>query len=322
MLQPHHALRRASRLFYLDKKSKHSSMGILSTTGKQGGRLRRLPWQGSRSNSLRTIIGLAALARSGKDTVASMLLTQAEVAAFALADPLKVGCQALFGLSDEQTWDDTLKEQKIDRWNRSPREFFQQVGTEWMRNHNPDHWLQRADREINPPRDDSAWSGTANLSAADAPLRLAAQAFFDFSDAQIWDAGHYSQIDPSWNISPQDAVALIERHALAFDPDYTAKRAQLPLTPLKRRPPLPASASTIIIKDIRFENEAQYLREHHGVIWHITRPNLQRVNAHSSELGVARQPGDVLIVNDGSLEQLQAVVMQAWQHHQTTQQAH
>ncbi len=271
---------------------------------------------------MRTIIGLAALARSGKDTVASMLLAQAEIAAFALADPLKVGCQALFGLSDEQTWDDTLKERRIDLWNRSPREFFQQVGTEWMRNHNPDHWLQRADREINPPLDDSAWSGNADLSAADAPFRLAAQAFFDFSDAQTWDAERHSQIDPSWNISPRDAVALIERHARAFDPDYAVKRAQLPLTPLKRRPPLPANASTIIIKDIRFENEARYLREHHGVIWHITRPNLQRVNAHSSELGVARQPEDVLIVNDGSLEQLQVTVMQAWQRHKTAQQAH
>ena len=51
---------------------------------------------------MRTIIGLAALARSGKDTVASMLLKLPGVAAFALADPLKVGCQALFGLTDEE----------------------------------------------------------------------------------------------------------------------------------------------------------------------------------------------------------------------------
>ncbi|MER2298532.1 MAG: deoxynucleotide monophosphate kinase, partial [Pseudomonas sp.] len=46
-----------------------------------------------------TIIGLAAVARSGKDTVASMLLEHPEVAAYALADPLKLGCQALFGLT-------------------------------------------------------------------------------------------------------------------------------------------------------------------------------------------------------------------------------
>ena len=60
---------------------------------------------------MRTIIGLAALARSGKDTVASMLLSIPGVAAFALADPLKLGCQALFGLTDAEAWQDDIKEE-------------------------------------------------------------------------------------------------------------------------------------------------------------------------------------------------------------------
>ena len=98
---------------------------------------------------MKTIIGLAALARSGKDTVAGMLLQHRNVAAFALADPLKSGCQALFGLSSEEAWCDTIKEEVIEPWGLSPRQMFQTVGTEWMRNHNPEHWLMRADKQLN-----------------------------------------------------------------------------------------------------------------------------------------------------------------------------
>ena len=144
---------------------------------------------------MRTIIGLAALARSGKDTVASMLLSIPGVAAFALADPLKMGCQALFGLTDAEAWQDDIKEETIELWGRSPRAFFQTVGTEWMRHHNAEHWLMRAAREINPPERPQSPAAPADLGAPDAPFLLAAQAIFDFSDGQIWNSELYTTLD-------------------------------------------------------------------------------------------------------------------------------
>lgn len=264
---------------------------------------------------MRTIIGLAALARSGKDTVASMLLNLPGVAAFALADPLKVGCQALFGLTDEETWQDDLKETSIELWTKSPREFFQTVGTEWMRHHNADHWLMRADREINPPSRPSTPPPLIDLSSPDAPFRLAAQAFFDFSDDQIWNPTSAKICDAYWGLSSADAVALLERHAYDLYPDFDKLRSQRPVSQPPRRDQIPADAKTIIIKDIRFENEAAFLRSHNGVIWHISRPNLQKVNAHSSELGVAHATGDLRLINHGTLEDLQALVAEAWSYH-------
>ena len=264
---------------------------------------------------MRTIIGLAALARSGKDTVASMLLKLPGVAAFALADPLKVGCQALFGLTDDETWQDDLKETTIELWAKSPREFFQTVGTEWMRHHNADHWLMRADREINPPSRLLTSSAPINLSSPDTPFKLAAQAFFDFSDDQIWNPASATACDAYWGLSPADAVALLKRYAYDLFPDFDTLRSQRPVTKLASRGQVPADAHTIIIKDIRFENEAAFLRSHNGEIWHISRPNLQKVNAHSSELGVATATGDLRLVNDGTLEDLQALVGKAWSSH-------
>lgn len=267
---------------------------------------------------MRTIIGLAALARSGKDTVASMLLNLPGVAAFALADPLKVGCQALFGLTDEETWQDDLKETTIKLWAKSPREFFQTVGTEWMRHHNADHWLMRADREINPserPAVPSTSSALANLNAPDAPFKLAAQAFFDFSDDQIWKPTSATTCDAYWGLSPADAVALLKRHTYDLYPDFDTLRSQRPVSQPMRRDQIPADAKTIILKDIRFENEAAFLRSHNGEIWHISRPNLQKVNAHSSELGVVQATGDLRLFNNGTLEDLQALVAEAWSAH-------
>ncbi|SDB28771.1 hypothetical protein SAMN03159382_02449 [Pseudomonas sp. NFACC23-1] len=277
---------------------------------------------------MRSIIGLAALARSGKDTVASMLLAYPGVAAFALADPLKVGCQALFGLTDEETWSDDQKEKSIELWGRSPREFFQTVGTEWMRNHNPDHWLVRADREINPPASHvNATTAEAKTTTdqkakteqkPDAPFIFATKAFFDFTDDQLWNPASAVIQDATWGLSPAEAVDLIKRLAYAMYPDYDTRRAQRAVEPLKPRGQIPASATTVIFKDIRFENEAAFLRSHHGKIWHITRPNLQKVNAHSSEHGIAQAAGDINIVNDGSLEDLKACVEHAWHAHLAT----
>ncbi|MCW2293107.1 hypothetical protein M2262_003157 [Pseudomonas sp. BIGb0408] len=270
---------------------------------------------------MRTIIGLAALARSGKDTAASMLLAHQGVAAFALADPLKVGCQALFGLTDDETWLDTQKEKTIELWGRSPREFFQTVGTEWMRNHNADHWLMRAAREINPPSSQVSETSTSSPSkplapgAPDAPFSLAAQAFFDFADEQmIGDA--YDTLDAYWGLSPAQAVSLLKTLTLRMYPDFEERRVIRRLEPLKRREQVPMTAHTIVIKDIRFENEAAFLRAHNGQIWHIKRPDLQAVKAHSSELGIEQASADVLIVNDGSLEVLRTRIEHAWAQQQ------
>lgn len=270
---------------------------------------------------MRTMIGLAALARSGKDTVASILLTYPGVAAFALADPLKVGCQALFGLTDEETWRDDLKEKTIELWGRSPREFFQTVGTEWMRHHNADHWLMRADREINPPAGTKNPPFPANLASPDAPFALAAQAFFDFTNDQVWNRASATIKDEAWGLTPHEAIELLKRHAYAMFPDYDLRRAARQTTLLKPRGQVPRTAKTIIFKDIRFENEAAFLRAHHGEIWHITRPNLLKVKAHSSEHGISQAPEDILLENNGSLEDLKALVEHVWDEY-TVRTAH
>jgi len=262
---------------------------------------------------MRTIIGLAALARSGKDTVASMLLKHENVAAFALADPLKSGCQALFGLSSDEAWSDAIKEEVIDLWSLSPRQMFQMLGTEWMRHHNPEHWLMRADKQLNHPHIDlTPPPSDEYLSHSEAPIRLTAQAFFGFTNAQTWEPYEQGAVDQYWSITPNEAFKLIKNLTLQYFPNYTNVRAKRPVGPLETKQLNLEGKSVFIIKDIRYENEAYFWRSHNGVIWHIHRKDALKVASHSSEEGVQQKPLDLLIVNDGSLEELQANVDHAW----------
>ncbi|WP_430491712.1 deoxynucleotide monophosphate kinase [Pseudomonas fulva] len=266
---------------------------------------------------MKRVVGLAAKARSGKDTGAAMLLQHPEVTAYALADPLKRGCQALFNLSDSQTWDDNLKEIKVGAWGVSPREFFQRVGTEWMRGHNPIHWLMRADREIYSPVTISPLQPD-QLAHPDLPFILAAQAFFNLNSNQCWDAMEAQKNDPFWKLSPQDMVGLIKAKALQDFPDFEACRSVMPKQNLNESAFFHRAAldttnkQVIIIKDIRFENEAEYIRSIDGSIWHIVRDNAEPVKQHSSEHGIQIHPSDIVIHNNGTLDDYKAQLDAAW----------
>jgi len=64
----------------------------------------------------------------------------------------------------------------------------------------------------------------------------------------------------------------------------------------------------MIIPDVRFENEAAWVRSQGGTLIHVERPGSEKVAAHSSEAGVKFVEGDIKIVNGGTLEDLQRTV--------------
>jgi len=260
---------------------------------------------------LKKIIGLAAPARSGKDTVASLLRQHQQVISYALADPLKIGCQSLFGLTDAETWGDANKEKRIPLWQRSPRQLFQLTGTEWMRSYNSKHWLMRAEQQFNMP-DHLPVQTIPVLNDKRVPFKLAAQAFFGLSDDQTWDVTQTTVKNPFWGITPKQMFQLLESMTLNSFNDYFEQRSQRPIT-LSSRIITPLNTHQImVISDIRFENEANFVRQHQGQIWHIIRHNAKKVNDHSSERGVMIKEEDVIINNNSTLEILAQTVDQAW----------
>lgn len=61
-----------------------------------------------------------------------------------------------------------------------------------------------------------------------------------------------------------------------------------------------------VISDVRFENEAQWVRERGGVVVHLRRPDAATVNPHVSESGIAVHDNDIVLHNDNDLPYLHA----------------
>src|SRR5699024_8369515 len=47
-----------------------------------------------------------------------------------------------------------------------------------------------------------------------------------------------------------------------------------------------APDSLVVVSDVRFTSEAQWVRNLGGAVWHITRPGVGSLNPHSSEAGI------------------------------------
>lgn len=101
------------------------------------------------SNKLK-LIGLAGAAGCGKDTVAKFLCDTHEFRQIALAEPIRKGIAAMFGIPHEYLTDRALKEQPLDQLcGKSPRYAMQTLGTEWGRNQLClDVWLKVAQADI------------------------------------------------------------------------------------------------------------------------------------------------------------------------------
>lgn len=73
------------------------------------------------------------------------------------------------------------------------------------------------------------------------------------------------------------------------------------------------SAHTVCVPDVRFDNEADLIRELGGVIIHVQRKptaDMLAVPAHVSEVGITRTKGDIILRNDRGIEKMAQLAAQ------------
>ena len=70
-------------------------------------------------------------------------------------------------------------------------------------------------------------------------------------------------------------------------------------------------SARIVITDVRFENEADWVRSIGGNVWFIVRPNAGTSHKHSSESGIPACTEDSVIDNSAGIEYLPETVRQA-----------
>lgn len=103
----------------------------------------------------RKIIAFAGPKGSGKDTAAARLLTRNEIerAEFFVRTPFAYGvkeiCKMVFGLTNDEVEDSTLKETKLDRWPfETPRKLLQDIANHFRDEYSPDVWVKTWERRI------------------------------------------------------------------------------------------------------------------------------------------------------------------------------
>lgn len=64
------------------------------------------------------------------------------------------------------------------------------------------------------------------------------------------------------------------------------------------------TSKNYVVSDIRFPNEAGMIKDHNGLVWRITRPNVGPVNAHVSDKDMGNIKVDYTLNNDSDLESL------------------
>ena len=64
------------------------------------------------------------------------------------------------------------------------------------------------------------------------------------------------------------------------------------------------SADTLVFSDVRFENEANWIRSEGGQIWHLWREDVPEISPHVSELPLPIESGDQILINNGTLAEL------------------
>ena len=109
------------------------------------------------------------------------------------------------------------------------------------------------------------------------------------------------------------SVPRSPRRILQWWGDY--RRAQMPdYFVAKMATELSITHEPVVITDVRFPNEAAMVRQLGGQIWQIHRPSYEAGGTgHASDTDGSAFSPDRVVVNSGSLEDLRAAVLAAWE---------
>lgn len=147
------------------------------------------------------------------------------------------------------------------------------------------------------------------------PLKEALVHIFDFSREQLWGSQEQKEtVDPRWGISPRRAMEVVGTDLLQFDIHNHLKDGELPIDrriwvlrfkiwyekQIKLTPDM-----KLLLSDVRFNHEANIIRELGGEIWDVQRPNNPYKGEHLSETEQESIIADRTLLNSSSIVNLE-----------------
>lgn len=265
------------------------------------------------------IVGILGEAGSGKDTAGKMLVEHHGYYSLALADPIKVFCQWMFGWSAEQLWGPSELRNEPDHdlpFYRCPS-----CGFHW-----PDTAMAVVEAEMEKKdcficpicygqRVPDEWRSDLSPRFALQDLGTEWARYFNkrcHIDFAIKRAKLVTSMglpyDPLWHVIPREVLKqrLTER---------AYKDAQ-PRVMIDDKIGWSSSTNSVYISDCRFRNEVQLVQEAGGKVFRIYRDQREDntttgMPGHASEMEqreIADSEVDGIIHNHGTLEQLQETI--------------
>lgn len=141
------------------------------------------------------------------------------------------------------------------------------------------------------------------------PLKEACKILFNFTDEQV-NSDLKEVIDTKWSVTPRQALQYlgtdvfrndIKKILPDIDNNFWVKSLFVKYTNFREVD----NKTGIIISDVRFQNEIDYIHKNNGIIIKLTRPNNpSSLDAHESEKNIDNMNGDYTIINDGTIDDL------------------
>jgi len=143
------------------------------------------------------------------------------------------------------------------------------------------------------------------------PLKRAASEMFGIPFEDFCNDDTKEVVNEFWGFSPRQMAQLLgtEGGRELFRQDIWVKRAELELS-------LNQLHAGMVITDVRFPNEAQWIQDMGGTVIHIERPGADGIvgeASHASEAGFSDELKNHLVLNNGTLEELYTSVDQIFE---------
>lgn len=134
-------------------------------------------------------------------------------------------------------------------------------------------------------------------------LKSACVEIFGLSPEQVW-CDEKEEPDTYWNTTPRNLLQYFGTEVMreGFGKDIWIKSLGRSLDN-----DLPSKA---VITDVRFDNEAEFVRGRGGIIINVTRtngPSIATAN-HASEAGISPHLVDYTVTNDGTIDELRKAI--------------
>ena len=139
--------------------------------------------------------------------------------------------------------------------------------------------------------------GYATYSMA-TPLRAAVEAAFGLP-RNIWDRETKELVIPWIGASPRH---LLQTLGTEWGRDHVSPDVWIRVASRVHEVGSRGKAFRMVVPDIRYDNEAEWIRSKGGVVILVSRNNLPGVRPHASEAGVSDSLIDLRIVNDHDSE--------------------